>query len=53
MCSCLLLPRLTLWRLLTSLLPLQGVGLKHLTGDVKSILGRITETDQVGGWLVR
>lgn len=28
--------------------PLQGVGLKHLTGDVKSILGRITETDQVG-----
>ncbi|PSC67008.1 Glutamyl-tRNA(Gln) amidotransferase subunit A [Micractinium conductrix] len=23
------------------------VGLKHLTGDVKSILGRITETDQV------
>ncbi|PSC67288.1 Glutamyl-tRNA(Gln) amidotransferase subunit A, partial [Micractinium conductrix] len=25
---------------------IQGVGLKHLTGDVKSILGRITETDQ-------
>lgn len=29
-------------------LPPQGVGLKHLTGDVKSMLGRITETDQVG-----
>lgn len=29
------------------LLVLQGVGLKHLTGDVKSILSRITETDQV------
>ena len=27
---------------------LQGVGLKHLTGDVKSMLSRITETDQVG-----
>ncbi len=26
----------------------QGVGLKHLTGDVKSMLSRITETDQVG-----
>ena len=31
---------------------LQGVGLKHLTGDVKTILGRITETDQVGRGVV-
>ena len=27
---------------------LQGVGLKHLTGDVKSILNRITDISQVG-----
>ncbi|PSC67121.1 Glutamyl-tRNA(Gln) amidotransferase subunit A [Micractinium conductrix] len=29
-----------------AIMDVKGVGLKHLTGDVKSILGRITETDQ-------
>lgn len=29
-----------------AIMDVKGVGLKHLTGDVKSILSRITETDQ-------